>query len=455
MKPLKILFANFPADGHFNPLTTLANHLKLQGHDVRWYTSRKYESKITRMSIPFYPLVKALDFASDTVDQLFPERKKAKSAVAKLKFDIKNAFILRGSEYFEDIKEINKTFNFDILIADIAFTGIPFVKDLLSKPVVGIGVLPLAETSKDLPPTGLGLAPVYSFWGKQKQGILRWFADNIIFKESTQLKNKVFKEFGVKITKGNIFDTLYRKCDLVLQSGTPGFEYKRSDLSNNIRFIGPLLPYKQKQEFNFSYLNTMEKYDKVILVTQGTVETDVEKIIVPTLEAFKNSKHLVVATTGGARTEELKKRYPYSNVIIEDFIPFDAIMPFTSVYITNGGYGGVMLGIQNKLPMVVAGIHEGKNEINARVGYFELGINLNKENPTSGEIKRSVHQIFSNDKYKINSIRLSQEFKKYRPEILCERYVYELLDFNKPSTFSASSVYKTSGQEMIHEKSIG
>jgi hypothetical protein len=29
--------------------------------------------------------------------------------------------------------------------------------------------------------------------------------------------------------------------------------------------------------------------------------------------------------------------------------------------------GGVLLGIQNKLPMVVAGVHEGKNEINTRM----------------------------------------------------------------------------------------
>jgi len=30
------LFANVPADGHFNPLTGLAKFLQKQGHDVRW-----------------------------------------------------------------------------------------------------------------------------------------------------------------------------------------------------------------------------------------------------------------------------------------------------------------------------------------------------------------------------------------------------------------------------------
>ncbi len=57
-------------------------------------------------------------------------------------------------------------------------------------------------------------------------------------------------------------------------------------------------------------------------------------------------------------------------------------MPYPDVYITNEGYGGVMLAIENKLPMVLAGVHEGKNEINARIGYFKLGINLRTETPT-------------------------------------------------------------------------
>ena len=34
---MKFLFASLPADGHFNPLTGIAVHLRDRGHDVRWY----------------------------------------------------------------------------------------------------------------------------------------------------------------------------------------------------------------------------------------------------------------------------------------------------------------------------------------------------------------------------------------------------------------------------------
>ena len=427
MKSKKILFADFPADGHFNPLTGLAVHLKNLGHDVRWYTGRKYEEKLKRLGIPFYPFIRAIDFSVGEPDQIFPERKKYRSQVAKLKFDIKHAFVLRGPDYYQDIREINASFPFDVLVADNCFTGISFVKQLLEKPVIAVGVVPLPETSKDLPPTGLGLTPSSTFFGKRMQDLMRLFTDKFIFGESKELIDDIYAKHGMTKVKGNLFDVICREADLFLQSGTPGFEYRRSDIGRNVRFIGPLLPYSEKKNNAYKLPESYRRYNKRILVTQGTIETDVEKIIVPTLEAFKNSDVLVVVTTGGSRTEELRSRYPYANVLIEDFIPFNDIMPECDVYITNGGYGGVLLSVQNKLPMVVAGVHEGKNEINARIGYFKLGINLRTEKPAPSQIKTNVEIVLRDPSYRMNVLNLANEFEQYNPAWRFEHYLNELL----------------------------
>jgi len=434
MKSRRILFANFPGDGHFNPLTRLAVHLKKLGHDVRWYTGRKYQEKVEMLGIPFYPLKRAIDFSAGEPDQIFPERKLYKSQVAKLKFDIKHAFVLRGPEFYEDIKDIERSFPFDLLIADNCFTGIPFVRQSLEKPVIAIGVVALPETSKDLPPAGLGLTPSYSFFGKRKQDLLRFFTDKLIFAESKKLIDQIYADYGMERVKGNIFDVVCREADLLLQSGTPGFEYFRSDLGKNVRFIGPLLPHGGKKTQSYQLPGWYRQFKKKILVTQGTVETDVEKIIVPTLEAFKNTDVLVVATTGGSKTEELRRRYSHYNVLIEDFIPFGDIMPLCDVYVTNGGYGGVMLGVQNKLPMVVAGVHEGKNEINARIGYFKFGVNLKTEKPAASQIKSGVELILRDKSYKNNVVKLAKEFEQYDPAALCEKYVNELLSKHEKGT---------------------
>lgn len=419
----KILFANFPADGHFNPLTGLAVHLQQSGCEVRWYTSSVYAEKIKKLQIIHYPLKKAKDVNGENIETMFPERAKIKGVIKKLNFDIINAFVLRGPEYYTDLVEIYKEFPFELVVSDCAFTGIPFITDKMNIPVISIGVLPLPETSKDLAPTGLGITPSYSFFGKMKQALLRYVADKILFGKPNKVMKQILEKYGIEHFNFGMFDLMVKKATIFLQSGTPGFEYYRSDLGQNIRFIGSLLPYQSKKQGTPWYNAKLNRYEKIVIVTQGTVEKNTEKIIVPTLEAFKNTDVLVIATTGGSGTADLKKRFPQENFIIEDFIPFADIMPYADVYITNGGYGGVMLGIENQLPLVVAGVHEGKNEINARIGYFNLGVNLKTETPGPAQIKKAVDEVLKNNLYKQNIIKLGKEFSGYNPNELTEYYI--------------------------------
>ena len=431
----KILFACFPADGHFNPLTGLAMHLKEKGCDVRWYTSGYYAQKLKRLNIPHYGFDKALDTNASKIEEIFPERVEHKSQVKKLVFDMIHAFILRGPEYFQDIKDIRKQFAFDLVIADVAFTGIPFVKEKLKVPVIAVGVFPLTETSKDLPPAGLGLTPSNSFFGRIKQSILRLVAHKLLFGKPNKVMNEVLAAYGIDSEGLNLFDINIKKSSLFLQSGTPGFEYKRTDLGKNIRFAGPLLPYARQKLDTLWYDDRLRRFEKVILVTQGTVEKDVNKLIIPTLEAFKNSNCLVIVTTGGSKTKELQELYPDTNFIIEDFIPFEEVMPYTDVYVSNGGYGGVLLGIQHQLPMVVAGVHEGKNEICARIGYFKLGINLKTETPSPEELRMAVKQVIADTIYGENVKKLAGEFRQYNPYEIAERCVAELVASKQISTW--------------------
>ena len=246
----KILFATFPGDGHFNPLTGLAVHLQSLGCDVRWYTSSYFTERLKKLQITHYPFVIAKDLNGDNVDSVFPERKNIKGQVAKLNFDLVNAFILRGPEYYRDILEIYKDFRFEIMIADCTFTGIPFVSDLMNIPVINVGVMPLIETSKDLAPPGLGMTPSYTFFGRMKQRFLRFAAQNILFRRPNKLMRDILNSYGIKHFNLFVFDLAAKKSSLVLQSGTPGFEYFRSDLSTNIRFIGPLLPFQSAKKEN-------------------------------------------------------------------------------------------------------------------------------------------------------------------------------------------------------------
>jgi UDP:flavonoid glycosyltransferase YjiC (YdhE family) len=338
---------------------------------------------------------------------------------------------MRSPEYYEVILDIYEEFPFELMIADITFGAIPFVKDKMNIPVIGISVVPLPETSKDLPPSGLGLTPSYTFLGRMKQHLLRFIADHLLFAKPTKVMRRLFAEHGIDAGNANVFDILIRKSTVVLQSGTPGFEYTRTDMSPHIHFAGPLLPYVSSAKGERWKSEKLKKYRKVILVTQGTVEKDTSKLIIPALEAFRNTDMLVIVTTGGAQTAELKESYPDENFIIEDFIPFADVLPFADVYVSNGGYGGVLLSIGHGVPMVVAGMHEGKNEINARVGYFGLGINLGTEKPDAIQLKQAVGAVIQDETYSLRVNRLRQEFRQYEPGRITAKHVARLLKQNR------------------------
>lgn len=424
----KVLFATVPADGHFNPLTGLAKFLQENGFQVAWYASADYTAKLNKLGIRHYRFNHAKEITAANIEAIYPERKNIKSAAEKLNFDIINFFILRGEEYYRDMVEVRKKFAYDLVIADVAFTGIPFIKDKMKIPVISVGVFPLTESSISLPPTGLGMTPSYSLPGRIKQFFLRFAADKLLFRKANKVMRTVLKQNGIVHNNTNVFDLLVKKSTFVLQSGTPGFEYYRKDLGKNIRFVGPMLPHNSSAH-NW-YDERVNKYEQVVLVTQGTVEKDVNKLLIPTLEAFVNSGILVIVTTGGSKTAMLRRKFPQSNFIIEDFIPFADVMPYVDVYVSNGGYGGVMLAIENQVPMVVAGVHEGKNEINARVGYFDLGIDLKTETPTAAMVRGAVEQVLTEKVYKDSVVNLSGEFAAYDPFSLSLKYIKEVLDEN-------------------------
>ncbi|HEY8397009.1 MAG TPA: nucleotide disphospho-sugar-binding domain-containing protein [Flavihumibacter sp.] len=428
-KGKKILFANIPADGHFSPLTGLAVHLKKAGHDVRWYTGPSYYSRIKELGIPYYLFDKAKEITIRNIDEVFPQRKHIHNPIRKVIFDIRTYFIERGPEFFDDIKEINKTFDFDVLICDSAFTGLAFVKEKMKKHVVAVGVFPLGESSKKLAPPIFGLTPAKSLSGRGFHALLRFLTNRVLFRKPHAILDEQYRREGFSRNGKNIIDMPIDKSTIFLQSGTPGFEYHRDKISSHIHFIGPLLPFRRKAGQCLSFEEKLYRYEKILLVTQGTFEGDVNKLIVPTLEAFKGTKYLVVATTAGWNTSMLQARYKgYDNIVIEDFIPFDLIMPHADVYISNGGYGGVMLAISHKLPMVAGGLHEGKNEICARIGFFKLGVNLRTEKPRSEKIKKAVMEVLQDPDYRYNVEQLSEEFKRYNPAVLCGQLIDALPD---------------------------
>ncbi len=419
----KFLFATMPFDGHFNPLTSIAVHLKARGHDVRWYAGPSYAGKLADLAIPHVQFRRAREVSGENIADLFPERASLKGPKL-LSFDLEQVFVANVEHHYHDILEARETFPFDALVCDPGFYAAHLISAELNPRVYTVGVGPLVGLSGE-PPPFFGLKPARTIVDKVVHRVARALLDSTM-RQGVKTYNRVLAIEGLPPVGVRDFFELTRRCaTYYFQSGVPGFDYPRRSLPANVRFVGPLLPYKAAmRQLPFELDQKLQRYRSVIVVSQGTVDNgDPEKLFVPALEALKGGSHLVVATTGGKNTADLRRRYPEDNVVIEDFVDFDLLFEHTDVFICNGGYGSILLALSHGVPVVSAGGREGKNDINARLDYFGFGIDLKTERPTPAKIIKGVDRVLGEKRFAQNVARVRAEFETYCPLDLIDGFM--------------------------------
>ena len=166
---------------------------------------------------------------------------------------------------------------------------------------------------------------------------------------------------------------------------------------------------------------------RVVVVSQGTVDnTDPGKLIVPTLEALADGPHVVLATTGGVQTSELRARFGGSpGVVVEDYVDYDALFPHTDVFVSSGGFGSLLAALRHGVPVIGAGQQEGKNDVNARVDHNGLGVDLRNERPKAAAIRRAVDTVLGDPSYAARVAQVRAELEAYTPYARIEEVLEE------------------------------
>jgi UDP:flavonoid glycosyltransferase YjiC (YdhE family) len=150
----------------------------------------------------------------------------------------------------------------------------------------------------------------------------------------------------------------------------------------------------------------------VVVVAQGTVETDPWELILPTIWAMSQREDvLVVAILGrtGASLPAQDGRELPSNTRVTDYLHYDAVLPHAHAWVHNGGYGAVQHGIANGVPMVVAGEGQDKTENAKRMAYSGAGVDLGTAKPKEQDVRRAVEAVLDVPSYKERVEWLRQE----------------------------------------------
>lgn len=431
----KFLVFTVSLAGHVNQMFSVVQELVKRGHSVRWYCGKNFQERIEASGAK-YCLPASVKSAVTTNDGTFDFdayvlKTKNLKGIDNLKFSVK-IFLDLLPQQINDIKTILHEFPADIMLSDITFFGPSYFAEKEGIPWAVLGTIPLHLSSRDTAPFGLGMHPNSSKLGQLQNRFMNWLANDIIFSDINALAKKKMLEVGLSPLKKPFFDAdTIKRFYVYLQPTTQAFEYPRSDLPPNVHFIGPLLPSPPKDFNPPSWWGDLKSGRPIVLVSQGTVATDYEKLLIPAIKALADEDVLVIATTGGRPVDKINVKLP-SNTRLEKFAPYFELMPHVDVMITNGGYGGTQFALSRGVPLIVAGNSEDKVEVAARVAWTGAGIDLKTDSPKPHQIRDAVKKILSDPRYKQKAQQIQTDFAKYNAPVKAADMLEELAAKKKP-----------------------
>jgi MGT family glycosyltransferase len=421
----RFLIGTIPLVGHVNPALPIARQLVERGHEVWWYTGKNFRSKVEATGARYVPIRTALDcYDPNNIP-------KNLQGVAHLKYAFKHSFADPAVGQVKDLTEILREFPADVLLSDVCFLGAAWIHEKGGPPWAAFGITALSVISDDTAPFGLGMPPDASMKGRLRNLCLNYVFHQGLFRDVTVYINTVRASIGLPPYQKRFFDAVVSPY-LYLQGTVPAFEYPRSNLPRQVHFIGAYLPEPPAAFTPPVWWDDMNCGKPIIHVTQGTVATEADNLIVPTLQALADEDVLVVAATGGKPIESIQLAPIPANARIERFIPYYHLLPHVDVMVTNGGYNGVQAALAFGVPLVASGQTEEKSEICARVEWAGVGINLKTKTPTPTQIKNAVKKILDLPHYRQKAKRLSADIVRYDASTLGATLLEQLAATKQP-----------------------
>jgi UDP:flavonoid glycosyltransferase YjiC (YdhE family) len=411
---MKALIASTPLMGHLNPLLAIGRTLISEGHEVVGLSASVMRDSIERIGAEFRAFPAGADLDLRDRDALFPEWKKLRPGPELLRFALEHVFVDPIKAQHEGLRQVLREFPADVVIGDnFLFGALPMLLGPRARrpAIVLCGTMLLHCDRDDGAPHFVGLPPAINNTQRKEYAAIAKEQDRVVYDAVKRHLNSCLAGLGVEPLSIDLWHALVTLPDAYLQLTVPSFEFPRRDLPPSVHFVGTPLIIPNQAPLP-PWAHELDGSRKVVLVTQGTVSNfDFGQLVVPTLAALANdSDVLVVVTTGGRSLDAIPGLVP-ANTRLATYLPFEWLLPKVHVLVTNGGYGSVNQALSFGVPLVTAGLTEDKADVNARVAWCGVGINLATNSPMPPAIREAVRAVLGNPIYRRRASSMADEYR--------------------------------------------
>ncbi|KAI8625294.1 glycosyltransferase family 1 protein [Xylariaceae sp. FL1651] len=441
-----LIFTAAPAAGHTGPPLHLARVMVNKGYDVVFMSSPEYKAGVEKIGAEWYECSEFWMPGTQEVREQFP------LGLERTIYDMENVFLAQIPSRYNSLKALLEMVHERdpdrqvIILTETAsmatspfFFEAPLPKGYSKMPrTIGLNVVPILVTSCDTAPFGMALPPDSTESGRERNKTLYHLSGMGPLKRLDDLFKNYLKELRcTKVPEQNFFDAWFTTYDTLFQMCSPSMDYARSDLPLVIRYAGALPPRPIDPNYVFpSWWSEVKKHaalpasssdkKKIVVVSQGTVNTNLMELVVPTIKALAKREDIILVAILGTKGVSLPAGTEVpSNTRIVDYLPYDPLLQMSDLFVMNGAYGAYVHACINGVPLITAGVTEDKIETSARIEYLGLGINLRTQTPTSDAIAEAAGRILSNPNYKQRALRVQQDNKDLDVIHMVEKQIKE------------------------------
>src|SRR4051794_14671472 len=194
----RILIATMPMAGHVRPLLPLAQRLAADGHDVLWYTGRKYAHTVTDSGARFTPFAGGLDWDDATMT--------SRGGLLHLRRAIRETFVEPIPGWVADLEPVFADFAPQAVVVEQGFVAGALAAELRGIPRVVVSVPPLGVTSVDTAPFGPGLLPGTGGTSRLRNRALNWTMKHVVFGDSQRLAERIRRDLDLPALSSYFMD---------------------------------------------------------------------------------------------------------------------------------------------------------------------------------------------------------------------------------------------------------
>ncbi len=419
---MKILVASTPAAGHLNPLLAVSKILIAAGHEVVGLTGSWLRDRVESAGLKFHALPAGADLDTRDILALIPELKDLPPGPEQDRAGAYRLFADTIPGQHKGLQQILQDFPADVIVADDMYFGaLPMLLGPRAhRPVVVFcGTSILHCRRDDGAPNYAGLPPATTQAQRDEYAALARKRDNDTEEPLRRRANEHLADLGAPPLTMFLPESTVELADSYIQLTVPSFEFPR-DFPRSVQFVGtpPIVPNQIPLP---SWAHEVDGSRKVVLVTQGTLANfDFGLLVGPTLAALANEPDLLVmATAGGRPIDAIPGPIP-ANARLASYLPFEWALAKADVLVTNGGYGSVNQAMSFGVPLVTAGLTEDKADVNVRVAWSGVGINLATNAPTPPALRDAVRTVLDKPDYRVRAASMAADFAAIdtRAEIL-------------------------------------